>query len=403
MKTILFLALFISSLVLLGQIDDELAPEANALLAKLEAPAQSEAYLYLLGIDANEQDSPEKAGSRLLAVWQQRGEREPDQLPAHEDSEPLPLPMGELFCRTWEKGCLARLFSADTDMEGLKTHSVVVERSIKFHAFQEYRTLITPSIDEPIPPFQYLAAAERLKVLAAITAHKEGRSQEAASALQGQLSAMRGSMALQDTLIGKLVFATAMAEAIDVLNLVSVRSGIEVEPLDSLTPDERDFGMAAAREFALSYSTFKDLDRHPEIFQKAGRVPGWIVRLLYKPHMTSNALVPAFTRTERLSLLSPSRFAEEIELGDRPQLETSRVRNPVGRALIAISTDHDDYVARLHDLDAKIALFNRLHGGLPSTDNPYYPGEAPETHGAKACFRGPLDDERHVRCLRTQL
>jgi hypothetical protein len=264
------LLLFIAAtpiLVVLAQIDDELSEESKRLLSRAEAPEHSEAYVFLMGISAGEGESPTRVGERILEEIERLKSDSSYELPEHEASKKLSLPNGRAFCSAWEKTCFELLFSSQFDIEKLRDeNAILVSRSGRFLEFQEYRSLTKPGLQEYIPPFRYIAAAERIKVLNAISLYKNGSPGQAVDALLGQFSQIRSSMELQDSLIGKMVLLIKLSEILDVVSVILSEEGRRVKAIPPLTQSEKGFGLAAAREFAAFSNELKRLDKHPDFF-----------------------------------------------------------------------------------------------------------------------------------------
>ena len=72
-----------------------------------------------------------------------------------------------------------------------------------------------------------------------------------------------------------------------------------------------------------------------------------------------------------------------------------------GQTVVVLDLKSTDGLARLHDLDAKLALFNALGQGVPEADNPNRPGQPASWNAQRQayCFSGPLRDEQGLRCL----
>jgi hypothetical protein len=177
-----------------------------------------------------------------------------------------------------------------------------------------------------------------------------------------------------------------------------------------LSASEKDFGMISAREFGVLYYGFKSVDKHPQFFElegEFGNAPEWLVRAVFKPNMTINALAPLYLLPEKLAVLSPAEFAQEVENLESYTPSTSVIRNPAGNVLLGIEGPaYEEYVARFHDLDVKISLFNQLYySGLDTTSliNPYYGSETPRMENGRLCFSGPLEDKSFLRCLSIEL
>jgi len=357
---------------------------------------------------AGENENPEDIGRQIINEYQQLEADASYEINQYQNSEKISLPKGDLFCWSFEDGCLEYLFSSDVDIEGLvNQHTILLNRTNTFLEFGEYRTLAKPSINEPTPPYQYIIAAERIRVLRAISIYKNGYPEQAIESLFIQLSKLRKSLELQDRLIGKLVFLMRLSEIIDVASVILSREGLKVEKVSGLSKTEKSFSMIAAREFRVSYYGLKSLDKDPEFFRIGGTVPGWVIRMIYKPNMTINAITPGYYRLEHLAQLTPTEFVAEIGKGKHVPLSTSKVRNRSGAVLITISIEFlDKYVARFNDFDAKIVLFNQIHqlgNEVGKATNPYYGNEAIENPNGSVCFNGPMEDDRFLRCLRVKI
>ncbi len=394
--------------VLLAQVDDDLSEDAIRLIDRLDSEGTSESFLYLYGIFASDADDPLKVGSQLLEEYRKLDVDGSYAVTDYPDADKIPLPTGEAFCNASERGCLASLFSLPFDIENLLSeHRLLVARSNRFIEFDEYTTLSKPTIHELFPPYQYMAAAERIKVLEAISVYNAGNATEAIDALSLQFAQLRRAMALQDNLIGKLVFLMKLSEIIDVMSIILTHDEAVAKWIPALSPSEKSFAMIASREFGMSYYTFKGLDKHPEFFESGSKVPGWLTRFVYKPNMTINAVAPTYLELERLALLSPAEFAKQIDVSHSSAPSTSKLRNYVGSILIAVSSpQYAEYVARFQDFEAKLALFNQVHYvklTLDRMENPYYGNETPKEAEGSLCFSGPLDDKKSLRCLKVNI
>lgn len=405
MKITLLLAITCAcALLWASQVDDKLGSDARMLIARLDGPNDSEAYLFLSGFYAHADDKPSDVGRALLETSRKDESGDVSGAELYDDAKKIPRPSGDLFCPVWEPGCLDRLFTESFDIDAMRReHKVLLQRLAVFHQFDEYQTLAKPTLREIYPPYHYVAAAERIRVLAAIAAFKEGDTAAAIDALSKQLVEIRSSLALQDNLIGKLIFLMKFSEVIDVLSIIHSQTGQPSMFIPLLTPAEKDFTRVVAREFGLSYYGFLEIDRDPGFFQESGSVPGWMVRVLYKPNMTINAIAPQYLEWEHMMELTSAEFAVYLENGNRYVPSSSRIRNYAGSALIAMPANFDEYIARFKDLDAKLTLFNqRYHyqAALDELKNPFYPDESAEISASQGCFRGPLEDVRYLRCIR---
>ena len=391
------------------QVDDDLSEEAVSLLERIDPEATSEAYFYLYGIFARDGENPAEVGKSLFAEYQTSVSDDSYHVADYPKTKKLPLPEGAVFCQLQEAGCLEYLFSPAVNVERLLSeHRVLMSRSKTFLEFDEYKTLAKPSPEEPLPPYRYITAAARIKLVEAISAYNRGNARKAIDSLMLQFTTLRKAQALQDNLIGKITLLTPLSEIIDVTSVILFRERLDADRIPYFTPSEKSFDRVIAREFKMHYDMFKEMDKHPEFFRTGGNVPGWYTRIFYKPNVTINAITPTFYRAEHLAQLSPSAFASEIETRGFVPPSTSTLRNYIGNVLINVSSGsrYDKYVARFHDMDAKLALFNQRHHltlAPGDMNNPYYGDEVPGENDGSYCFSGPLNDESALRCLRVRI
>ena len=400
-----FVVLLTSLLFVFTQKDDDLNEAVTDLIGLIDTGADSRSFLYLYGIYAHETEDPVALGKKRLTEFE-KAEADSDYVQvAYDQSRKLALPEGEYFCPIWEEGCLNTLFSSNTQAtQLLEQHRVLISRVNTFLGFNEYTILTKPSHVEELPPYEYVSAAERIKVLNAIEVYKKGEPEQAVKLLQAQFLQLRKALMLPGSLVGKFVILMKLNEIINVYSVILFQESMTTEKLPLLTLAEKDFGMAAAREFALMYKLYKELDKQANFFKGDGNVPAWLVRAVYKPNMSLNAISPVYQRLESLARLSLSDFAKEVDVP--LTISNSKLRNMYGASLSRYVPNYDKYVGRLMDFDAKLMLFNHTFAsGEPATSfvNPYYEKGFAIEKGKRVCFAGPLDDTRHIRCLRLKI
>lgn len=407
-KLIAIFAIAAVLVVMAGQVDDDLSDTALNIIDRVDDEASSESYLYLNGIFAGEDDDPIEVGRNILEKVQYYKSEGGGDYAGYPDSRKIDLPQGDEFCGIKEEGCFEYLFTSEINHKKiLKDHALLVERSERFLGFNEFVTLSKPTLDEALPPYRYVIVAERIKVIEAISHYRDGRSEEAMGLLSAEFARFRSSMALQDNLIGRLVFLAVLSEMIDVMSVIGSDIGVNLNRIPELSKQEKNLGKASARELAMLGHVFEELDRNPEFFQMGGNLPGWLVRIVYKPNMTLNAVAPFYDDLDRLVMLDPSDFAMRIESSETAPYPKREIRNYYGSVMAAFSMPNVyDYAARVQDLDAKIRLFNQVHHlGLRADQlkNPYYENETPKYSDGSFCFSGPVESRSSLRCLRVTL
>lgn len=384
-------------------LDQALSDESAALLASLERQKESPAFLFLNGFNASKQDSPARLGLVLLQAYQGGSQ---DGMSAETGHSPIELPAGELFCRLREEGCVAALFQSGRIDVLLQRHETLLSRLYKFYEFDEFATLTEPSFDEQVPPYSFLSAAARLRLLEAIRIYHNGAPGDAVEDLMANLAGARAAMARQDNLLGKMVLLMVISDILDVASVMVTSAGLAVEEIPEFSDSEKDFRLVAAREFSSMWNLLREEDKDPGVFAPFLDFPGWTLRKVFKPTMTLNAAAPVYYRLERMARMSPGQFTAEIEKGTWLAPGSSRLLNATGDNILSAVRDYDEYAARLLDINVKIAVFNHLHhSGKYATSfiNPYYPDDRADANAKRICVSGPLEDSRGFRCLRVAL
>ncbi|MEO4049158.1 hypothetical protein AAFN46_18990 [Pseudomonas sp. CAU 1711] len=399
-KVLLGSAVLLGALAGLWWLDEPLDPQARAWLAP-PAPGDSAAYYQLLGLDAPAGQDPQAVGrQRVQAHRQWRAEHSFSKLMASAAGDRIALP-GDELCVLGEGDCLQQLREDRAVLgELLVRHAELLRRYENLLALQDYRSLSPPSMDEPLANFTSLERANRLRMAQALALAEDGRGAEALALLEQDLRLLRRWLERADQLILKMQLVKLVGRELDSIAAL-YRAGLVPAPaaLAPLSEAERSLEAPMRREFALVGSGLLTLVDDPQTAAGAK----WLLRWMYKPHMTVNDSLPDYQRIAAKSRLGTAAFARTLAAPVRS--ETSlwrRMRNPVGAILGAIAIpDFNKYLARLHDLDAKLTLFNALGQAVPVADNPYRPGQRAKWDDKRQayCFNGPLKDEQGVRCL----
>lgn len=414
--------LFIQSLaiaMMLLQLDDPLSSEAHALVEQTTARQTNRAYLYLLGIDAPPEQAPIDLGRSLLAYSREQDQLEADdpfttEQAAWPDYEALPRPEGALFCRWSDEGCGAQVLSSWNEAPPLSgADRTILDRYRTFMAMDGFQSLSKPSLHEPLPHFHYLLSGHRLVMLQAIRDAALDDPAKAVQLLTSTLASVRAQLARADTIVGKMAYLALMSENLDVLSVILAQHGYEMAPtLPPMSRSERDFGLAMAREFAMVYYLFQSMDRHPQFFDTLSEntwTPGWWVRMVFKPNMTINSVLPVYLQAIELSRLSPEDYPEKVTDIVENEVNASWLRNPAGSILARTGGPrYERYVAEAFNIHGKLSLLNqiialegvpndlqRLKNPLSRTGHGVYWSDK----GAKLCLEGPSEDDRRFRCL----
>lgn len=399
--------------------DAPLEPQAQAWLDAVEArqAGSSEAFDWMLGLDAPLDVDPRQLGH-------QRREAHAAQLASGSGATPaifetpdgsLPVPAAEQICHVAEATCLARIDAGELDPQRLlNEYAVLLQRYRQALALVDYRTLTAPGPNEPLPPFMLMIQGNQLLALQAVLLARQGEAAAAAELVEEDIVQLRRQLASSDQLIGKMVWARLLGRDLDLLARLRVDELINApghQP--ELADAERDLLPVLQREFAMKAQGMLAL-RDSEALQRDFPVPG--IWLFFKPRQTVNLMFEPDREVAERSRLDAATFAQHLEDRRQPALRPwQQPDNPIGVILANVaSPDFNTYLARLHDLQAKLQLFNLLRqlppgkvptaallGSLENADNPYQPGQLPTWNGhtGQLCFDGPLPDRHANRCL----
>lgn len=406
--------------IVIQQQDDSRLPEINALISLAEPADDSQAFRYLLGIHSPAGSDPEAVGQALLEQIRQHEKAwasqpfAPDETgiyPALEQT--LPEPSGPLFCQFSQPDCLASIIDAsETLSQTVSEHQELLQRWHAFSQLSDYRVLTRPHLSEPLPLYLYLIKANRLSILNSFRIAQEGQPERARQQLADNTAFLRRFLAQEGHLIGKMVAVRLLSDQLDSLNALLIRYGMNASfSIPPLSMTEKSFEQTAARELSGFAQLHQHLDGRPDLLSPATDIPAWYAHLLFKPGLTTNAIWPVYNDFIASSEMSPADFTQHVTQTARPQPAPHWIRNPVGTILNQVALPNmRHYAGRLHDLDAKIRLFNTVHTHadqlrgqtLYRFSNPYYPSDPRDlkVETSAICLTGPLADTTGIRCLR---
>jgi hypothetical protein len=396
------------------QTDDELSPTAQEWVQKLELGrnSSSEAFIYLNGIMASEEDSVMKVGSARFAAYRKAEDQAKlsdngiiyQDYPTEKEIS-KPSSDNEIYCRLSEVDCLDKILKNSSEwLSELKKYTVILQRYRRFIKFTEYRTLSKPSVYEETPKFEYLKYGNRLSILESLLLAEQGNPEAAIDLLNSEIESLRTQLVNADSIIYKLFFVNMIANNLDVMGYVSNRYNYyKALDIPFLNSDELSMKDPVIREFGMMYELYSNLDGNPEIFEKGGNAPSWLVRAIFKRNKTINESIPSFEKWIDISSLSQEEFAKD-KVPENTEVEREvDLDNFVGSVLNSIgSPDFHKYMARLFDLNCKIVLVNYIieNKGKPLI-NPYYPLQknAYKSSESEICMTGPYEDTRRLRCI----
>jgi hypothetical protein len=382
--------------------DEALSPQAQAWLKQVAVDAgESPAYYQLLGMDAPVGSDAQVEGRKRLALYHQSLLSQEQQLGV--DISPLGMPM-QALCVLGTQCCLQQLRQEPVQWQALLSqHRELLQRYQQLLMLDAPHTMARPGMDEPIPNYAAVLWGNRLRALQVLQLAEEGQRKEALALLQEDVRLLRVWLSNADNLIMKMATVTLIAQNLDAL-AVLYQAGLIPQPniQQPLSSEERSLLRAMQREFAMVATGLTELKYRTSLEQEPG-VSAWRLRWVYKPQMSINDSLPVYARLASESLLDAEAFVRVVSEPEPSVASTwRRVGNPVGRILVDVAIpDFRPYLARLHDLDGKLILFNRLGRPARMGGNPYQPSEQPvwDDKHQRMCFNGPLPDAKQVRCL----
>lgn len=410
-------------IVLLGIFwwyDETPAPPAFLVSPPQAAGEVDDYYLRVLGFDAPAVEDPLAFGRLRLQAYEAALAADPgpdDALAVddHQPGAPYSLPEGPLFCRWFERDCAQVVAGETATGTVLREHAVLLQRYRQLVAQppQGRRPAVFDDRRGPpgVPPGGWRAA--RLQTLQLLSRVRSGDAAGAIADHYAYITHLRAGLATSQDLLGKLTFARALIEAVDALALARREApGLALAPLVPLALAERDLGPALAAEYRATQQDLAVLGRHPQAALDWGIAAHVFVPMLFRPGMTLERaglrLAPAVIRS-RLDNVAVHAASRNPAPPSPPGWIESRL-NAIGlyRLDAVLSGDYMAYAMLMHDINAKLALFNALVAasfavtdGMPVA-NPYY-RDLREAYRDEAghwiCLGGPDADGDHVRCL----
>jgi len=414
---LVFFFIFIAGLAL--QIDDDIAPEVQEMYQQVTTHKESEAYVYLLGLQANANEDPKIVGQQLLKSLRKseqsysiEGCKKVVKFEEYPDDKRLPpLKLGSCsnaLCETVDI-----LFSHKFDSDNIpEEQQILLKRYRKFLSFKDFHSLEILHLESPIPPFKYIIDGSNLVNLIAIDKAKKQHFAESTQILLENISALRPHLIQADTLIQKLIYTAALSRSLDVLSILrNKHKNFYKAVIKPLNKDERNLVKSMAYENIMLYNISKNMANCPNYIYNNFQIPEWLYKTVYKPNITINSLHTMYKKVARNSLVTSEEFTKKTSKEKPSKFRKYKIRNLLGSAAIYNNSQADfhRFVARVFALDAKIQLFNETASLASSPKdiikikNPFYPSEKTaylNKDKKSVCFDVPTLTRERDRCLR---
>lgn len=375
------------------------------------ATGESRAYLYLNGIDAPLDEQPEALGEARLQHYERwhagRGVTDSDYSGPTVAS--LSFPEGRLFCQIETPGCFDSLLAqADLGSRISPDWFVLQRRYWDFLSMDDYRTLTSVSVAEPVPRLTYVYAGQQVLNLLMLQMARDGQGDMAQGGLREELRLLRQQLARADNLVLKMLLGVLVNRNLE-WQVRLYRKGLIPRPSvpEPFSMDELSLLKPMQREF---YGIAQMYAQLPE--SVSGREYLGLL-LFFRPQMTINASLAPYARAVELSQLEPEAFAVAMQEPAPGPASVGGIRNRAGNILLAVAgPDMRRYAGRLHDLEAKrrlLAVVVSLPAGpfaaerlanMPDARNPYHPTQLAELDDrGQLCFDGPHEAGFNGRCM----
>ena len=375
------------------------------------ATGESRSYLYLNGIDAPLDEQPEALGEARLQHYERwhagRGVTDGDYSAPIVAS--LPFPEGRLFCRIEAPDCFEGLLAqADLGSHIAPDWFVLQRRYWDFLNMDDYRTLTSVSLAEPVPRLTYVYAGQQVLNLLMLQMARDGQGDVAQGGLREELRLLRQQLVRADNLVLKMLLGVLVNRNLE-WQVRLYRKGLIPRPSvpEPFSMDELSLLKPMQREF---YGIAQMYAQLPE--SVSGREYLGLL-LFFRPQMTINASLAPYARAVQLSQLEPEAFAVAMQEPAPGPASVGGIRNRAGNILLAVAgPDMRRYAGRLHDLEAKrrlLAVVVSLPAGpfaaerlanMPDARNPYHPTQLAELDDrGQLCFDGPHEAGFNGRCM----
>ena len=416
-------------IVLIGllQIDDNLKPETKAWIEKTQKAVNTnnDAYLYFLGLMAPVNKDPIEVGRAIHkkvkaqpvpeTTGQAQVESEYDSVYQIDDGLKI---QPENICRVFNASCFTKLIDNKIQAEEIiSKNTTLLKRYQQFLDMPDYQLMHPIGNWRSMPYYQHLVEANNISLISLLKLQDEELVNQRYSSL---LEKTRLKLAQSGSLIEKMIYVALVNHNLEFYNLLYT-SGIIENPINfnKLTQSEKSFqnvmgyealsGLAMSNNFEFPWYALMD-------------------KALIKKNMMLNYRYDFVNKYNQLSLLPPHQQLEAVKTKKYKPEEAgflNKYRNYSGWILNKVAdAAYNDYIFRVSDVDAKIAVLNwRLQQPynadidkeyLEQHDtaklNPYKTGsfviknnasyeESRNTKQKYVCVPTQYQDHKNVRCV----
>jgi len=371
--------------------DEDLSPEAKALLIAPPNPYKPEENLYLalLGFDAKEGVSPITAGQAKVAVYEKEiaAVRKAPQYVLRifpdapwQNKEKLEFRGKVDFCLPLTKSCLANVEIHNADIDRmLKTNRELNRRYANLHGLKGYYETATPSIYlispyAPSPVRQLYLVNIALRTQSSVRAQRNAAIADLLADIRTWRLELTGSGALISKMLAVAYLQGDHALLADIIadgKLDLADASPEIQSTLELSEDDWKIGKIVAFEYRISdfmWDQLRVTKGRQLLVDSASEERSWerffdqISSLFIRINATQNLQARLATQQQKMADAGPAKFfvaldAYRLWLRDNVEFRVHYIYNPFGKILISIGTSsYENYYLRAYDG----AAFQRL-------------------------------------------
>lgn len=377
--------------------DEELKPELVALMEKSgrNVPAQENAYFFLVGFNAEENNNPHAAGTSYTnAIQSIINDNYMTEFPADFDRQYLGTQQLTLthidivddeICSLsidGNRGCLQEILdSEDVILLNTEQNRSLLERYKQLIQYPHFNINYIPSASAPIPNYMTLLYLHKLYLYETYISYLDD-PETLIYSIHKDAEFWRMMLSETNDLLSRMIAIKAVArntaflsglmttDAFDKINIALIHKTVR-----SLNPEEIDMSTVFVNELKFNIKMISALrveDLADSSFIKWDEAMGY--RFLMQKNATLNMAYDQFNEFILLASMTGNDYYQSIKDYAPNKLHEwspglHHIYNPGGKMLIAIGTpDFERYISRAHDLAAYMNLVG-LQLELVTTDS----------------------------------
>lgn len=386
------IALSVYGILLVANRNDQQPSQAYVLLTdkilKRQAiPENENAYVFLMGFSAPENESPLEYGRRITLEINEWISKNPYEYYEEKDQSgpkiSKNLRTAIAACDGYDKTCIESLFVNRKNLENeIRDSQQLIQRYQELIAKPSWVETNIATLYTPFPPYAEVMDAQKVYLADAWLKSFGGHPEMARKAIEGDHIFWRMMLANTDTLIGKMIAVTALRRNYVIGSLAFISAPLSASVPSSwgneISESELSLEKVYGGELLFSDSFFRkdgsalnlSSAYHPDEFSLMEELESRMLSPIFKHQATQNAQAEYFLSNVKVFNAPLGEYPEiiaNLEANKKQgRLPTwLRLYNPVGAAMADGASIYIDYHARVADLEGvrRLAILSlRLHG-----------------------------------------